>query len=341
MNPLSDRLLVSILIPCKNADRFLDECISSIIAQTYTSWELIIVDDHSTDQSLQVMQKWANEYSNIKILRNKGTGIIKALQLAYSQSIGALITRMDADDIMTTAKLDIMVSQLLTSGLGSIATGMVEYFRDDLPIGQGYLKYAEWLNSLSLHGSNFDDIYKECVIASPCWMMYREDFDAIGAFHSEIYPEDYDLVFRMYKHKLHIIPCTTTILHQWRDHGHRASRNDENYKDNRFLELKVRYFLELDYNTDHSLVIWGAGTKAKRIAKQLIASEVAFYWITDNEKKIGHDIYGIILSPTTILAGISNAQIIIAVANPQQQEEIRKDIKSLESTHMYHSYWFC
>ena len=295
MNPLSDRLLVSILIPCKNADRFLDECISSIIAQTYTSWELIIVDDHSTDQSLQVMQKWANEYSNIKILRNKGTGIIKALQLAYSQSIGALITRMDADDIMTTAKLDIMVSQLLTSGLGSIATGMVEYFRDDLPIGQGYLKYAEWLNSLSLHGSNFDDIYKECVIASPCW----------------------------------------------RDHGHRASRNDENYKDNRFLELKVRYFLELDYNTDHSLVIWGAGTKAKRIAKQLIASEVAFYWITDNEKKIGHDIYGIILSPTTILAGISNAQIIIAVANPQQQEEIRKDIKSLESTHMYHSYWFC
>ena len=341
MSTLYKSPLVSIIIPCKNAVLYINECITSIIEQTYTQWELIIVDDHSTDQSLTTLQQWANNHLNIKVLPNEGTGIINALRLAYANSNGNLITRMDADDIMTPTKLSAMLAQLKISGPGNIATGIVKYFRDDQPIGNGYMRYADWLNSLSTKGDNFEEIYKECVIPSPCWMMYREDLDRIGAFQNNTYPEDYDLVFRMYMHQLHVIPCTDEILHHWRDHGNRASRNDDNYKDNRFLELKVSYFLEIDYKSDEPLVVWGAGTKAKSIAKQLITAKVRFHWITDNNNKIGHNIYGIVLSSSSLLPDLSSAQIILTVANPQQKEEINHKISTLANSASYQSLWFC
>lgn len=341
MSISNDRLLVSILIPCKNAGLFLDECISSIIAQDYTNWELIIVDDHSSDLSLEILLKRTRDYDNIKVLRNKGTGIINALRMAYASSNGQLITRMDADDVMTPIKLSTMVEQLETSGVGSVATGVVRYFRNDKPLGDGYLKYAAWLNSMSQIGSNFKEIYKECVIPSPCWMMFREDFDEIGGFERDIYPEDYDLVFRMYKHGIKVIPTSHQTLHLWRDHSHRASRNDENYTDNRFIELKMNHFLNIDYKAEATLVLWGAGSKAKRIAQQLNTAQVDFNWITDNHKKIGHNIYGHILSPTSILSELQNIQLIISVANLQEQEEIKNQIQSFENSRSCQSFWFC
>ena len=341
MSTPSERPLVSIIVPCKNAGAYLDECLSSIIAQTYINWEVIIIDDHSTDNSWTTLQIWANKHISIKPLRNNQRGIISALRLAYSNSKGDLITRMDADDIMTPNKLDIMVSQLIDHGSGNIATGKVEYFRNDRPLGNGYLRYANWLNFLSSKGSNLDEVYKECVIASPCWMLYRDDLDAIGAFESDVYPEDYDLVFRMYQHRLKVLPCNEEILHLWRDHGSRASRNDDNYKDNRFLELKVDYLLKIDFKNDIPLVLWGAGRKAKTIAKILISKEIKFKWITDNEKKIGHEVYGVIISATSILFDLDKTQIILTVANPEEQKEIKNRIKSLPFASNHQSYWFC
>jgi len=107
--------LVSILIPCKNAEPYLEECIESVVSQSYNNWELIIVDDNSEDQSLSIIQKWSDNHQNIRYLRNDQSGIIT-------------VTRMDADDIMTRDKLKIMVGQITKSGKGYVATGKVEYF---------------------------------------------------------------------------------------------------------------------------------------------------------------------------------------------------------------------
>ena len=96
--------LISILVPFKNTSLFLTECLESIFNQTYSNWELIIVDDNSTDNSLSIVRSYAENDSRIKLFKNKGSGIIDALQLAYSKSEGALITRMDSDDIMMENK---------------------------------------------------------------------------------------------------------------------------------------------------------------------------------------------------------------------------------------------
>ena len=341
MTKLSEGPLISILIPCKNAAQYLDECLSSIVKQSYKSWELIIVDDQSTDQSWTILASWSSKYDNIRILKNNGTGIISALRLAYSVSIGRLITRMDADDLMTLAKLEIMASQLILHGPGHLATGKVKYFRNDQALGDGYERYAHWLNSLSENGTNFNEIYKECSIPSPCWMLYREDLDAIQAFQPDIYPEDYDLVFRMYKKGLRIIPSTNEVLHFWRDHGSRASRNDANYKDNRFLDLKTSNFINIDFKKDHKLALWGAGKKAKHISKILISKEIEFYWVTNNDKKIGHNIYGKILCHPDDLVILDKVQTILTMANHEDQKAVEKNLETLTTRIYIESFWFC
>lgn len=312
---------ISILMPVKNAGKFLEECLDSILDQTEQNWELIAVDDHSSDHSGKILKEYAAKYKRIQTFINDGQGIIPALCLAYSKSQGGLITRMDADDLMDPEKLQVMREDLLEAGPGHIALGLVEYFSDS-NLGNGYTRYADWLNGLTLKGANFTEIYKECVIPSPCWMLHREDLEKCGRFDSNIYPEDYDLCFRFYEAGLKCLP-SKQILHFWRDHPSRASRNDENYKDNRFLDLKLHYFLKLGNDSARPLVLWGAGDKGKLIAKDLVAKGKNFHWICNNPKKIGKSIHGQELESCEIVDSLRDPQIIVAVAG-EYQNEIRK-----------------
>ncbi|WP_452220758.1 glycosyltransferase family 2 protein [Lacinutrix salivirga] len=331
--------LISILIPFKNTQAYLKECLYSIINQTYTNWEICIVDDHSTDNSYVLVESIAKTDNRIKLFKNNGKGIIEALKLAYNNSNGELITRMDSDDIMPNEKLEILSTNLITNGKGYLATGLVHYFSKN-GISDGYKKYATWLNNLTKKGTNYSEIYKECVIPSPCWMVFREDFETSGAFNSNTYPEDYDLTFRFYQNKLKVIPCDT-VLHHWRDYQTRASRTDDNYAENSFLDLKLYYFLKLDYTKNRPLVLWGAGKKGKLLAQKLIAKQVKFTWICDNPKKIGKSIYEVVLKPYQALETIQNAQTIVSVANPEAQLEITRYLSSLKKQPTTDYYFFC
>jgi glycosyltransferase involved in cell wall biosynthesis len=323
--------LVSIIMPMRNAAPFIEECLLSIVKQTYTNYELLIVDDHSSDESAQLIQGFLSSKS-IRLLKNKGKGIIPALQTAYQQSSGEIITRMDADDIMPSQKLEWMVNKLLIHDKGHVVTGLVKYFRQG-EIGLGYRRYAHWLNNITRSKSNFQEIYKECVIPSPCWMMFREDFDRIGGFEGETYPEDYDLAFRMYKYGMKVMPVRR-VCHLWRDHGSRASRNDPNYADNNFLDIKLNYFLELDYKKEKPLLVWGAGKKGKYVAMSLKKRNVPFKWLSENGNKIGKSIYGIeVYRP--IPAEWAEVQIIVLVANENEQMDIRLRIAEADS------FYFC
>ena len=93
-------------MPVKNAQPFLTDCIKSILSQTETDWELVAVNDGSTDNSKAILEQFAQADKRIHVLENNGAGIIAALRLAYSKSQGNLITRMDADDIMPPIKLE-------------------------------------------------------------------------------------------------------------------------------------------------------------------------------------------------------------------------------------------
>ena len=331
--------LVSILIPFKNTEQFIGDCLQSILSQTYTNWELLIVDDASADNSYDIVEQFAKKESKIKLIKNSGSGIIDALRLAFSRSEGEFITRMDSDDLMRPNKLDVLVDNLLKYGKRHVALGLVHYFSEE-GIKAGYKSYEVWLNALTKSGTNYSEIYKECVIPSPCWMIHRDDLIACEAFNPNRYPEDYDLAFRFYKHQFKCIP-SDTVLHDWRDYSHRTSRTHVHYAENHFIDLKLHYFLELDHNPNKFLVVWGAGNKGKTIAKALIKRNINFEWICDNPNKIGRDIYGKILKPFSFLEDLKNPQSIITVANKTAQKEIKSYMDTLKMKSIDDYIFFC
>ena len=331
--------MISILIPFKNTAAFLNECLDSILAQTYVNWQIIAIDDHSNDNSLNIVKSYAKKDKRIQVHTNIENGIIPALRLAYQKSSGKFITRMDSDDIMKPNRLEFMVEALKTKGKKHVAIGQVQYF-SHRGISDGYSRYEKWLNNLTALGSNYTEIYKECVIPSPCWMVYKDDFDACDAFKPNRYPEDYDLTFRFYEHGLKIIPCNQVLL-LWRDYDTRTSRTHEHYAQNYFLDIKLYYFLKLEYKTSRELVVWGAGFKGKKIAKELISKGIDFTWLCDNPNKIDKEIYGQNMFHFSKIESLKNPQSIITVANENAQLEIKTYLNGLGQKAARDFYFFC
>jgi len=327
--------LISILMPVKNTDPFLQECIDSIINQTYTNWELIAINDHSTDSSLEILKAFEFQDSRIQVYTNQGEGILAALQMAYEQSCGAFISRMDSDDINALHKYESMLRHLQNAGKGHVALGQVKYFSAD-GVGDGFQKYEQWLNGLISKGNCFDEIYKECVIPSPAWMLHRDDIDRIGGICTELIPEDYDLCFRMYKNGIRCLPSDDVILH-WRDSPNRTSRTHEDYTETTMLAVKCYYFLDIDYKAENNLVVWGGGKRGKYIAKYLVRRDIPFTWVCNNKNKIGHEIYGVVLQSVENLGAIENKQIVISVANRDERLAISEECTSED----WECYFFC
>lgn len=326
--------LVTIAMPVYNTEKYLVECIESILSQTYSKWELIAVNDYSTDNSKEILTSYANRDSRIHTYDNTfEKGITPSLLLAESKSTGQYITRMDADDKMHPSKIEALL-QVAQKNENTLAIGLVKYFSEEKEIGEGYRSYENWINELAINKSSFEEIYKECVIPSPSWMLNKKTFNKIGGFNALAYPEDYDLTFRMYKSNLKV-EATNEVVHFWRDHFARSSRNDPNYLDNRFIELKVNYFLEINKN-DKPLLLWGTGKKGKSIAKRLITSNIDFTWCTNNQNKIGHNVYDKIIE--SIPLNLNEFQIIIAVANKMQQLTI---LNTLEQHQNSNYFYFC
>ena len=315
--------MVSIIIPYKNPLPYFEDCLKSIVNQSHKKLQIILVNDHSTDDSEKLAFKYSIEDSRIKLVNNVGKGIVDALNTGSEIAKGKYITRMDADDIMSENKIEILRSLLEKKKTKHIAVGNVKYFASKKPMGNGYLKYANWLNELTSNKKNFKEIYKECTIPSCSWMMHRSDFENIKGFKNLNYPEDYDFLFRVYYNQIKLT-TTKEIIHLWRDHPKRTSRNSKDYLFENFIPLKIKYLIENELKSKDELVLWGSGKKGKLVAKKLIENNCSFTWISNNSKKIGVEIYQQKIQSTSLLKIEKKKLVICSISS--------KDFKTPENS---------
>lgn len=280
--------MISILLPVKNAAPWIAEALASVQLQDYVHWEVLAVDDHSDDESLEIVRQFAAEDARIVPLENDGSGIIPALQLALRHATGTFVTRMDADDCMPPIRLTRFVKALCQHGAGHVVTGRVHYFPE--PVSPGYLKYERWLNDRVAKQDHAQHLFRECVLASPNWMLWRSDVDQFRLFDALIYPEDYDLVFRMHAAGLRFVAVDALTL-RWREHPSRTSRNSEVYQQQAFFQLKLEWFFRLKINGDQALALFGAGTKGKIVARFLLDHAIPFAWYDIKADKYGAGIF--------------------------------------------------
>tara|TARA_B110000879_G_scaffold141430_1_gene184097 strand:+ start:2097 stop:2846 length:750 start_codon:yes stop_codon:yes gene_type:complete len=110
--------LVSIIIPSYNSEKFIKQCIESVIAQTYTNWEMLIVDDCSRDDSCLVIKELATQEGRIKyFLLDKNIGAAEARNVAIQQAKGKYIAFLDSDDLWELEKLEKQISFMQTEDI--------------------------------------------------------------------------------------------------------------------------------------------------------------------------------------------------------------------------------
>lgn len=307
-------------MPLKNGSKWVEETISSIQSQSYSDWELIVIDDHSTDDSSAIVNRIACTDKRISISINKEVGIISALNQAFKSARGEFMTRMDADDQMPDYRLQLMADTLSNLTDHSIVTGKVKYFSES-PISEGYRKYEEWLNQRVVNTDFYKHIFRECIVASPNWMGRTNEFRKYQLFEKLNYPEDYDLCFHWLNNgfQLHSINETTLL---WREHLDRTSRNSENYQQEMFFQLKIEWFMRL-YPTISSVGVVGAGAKGKLCSKYFYEANFSFNLYDLDYQKFTTPIY----NKTVLSADEISDEIVLIARYPSDFSKVQHFIE--------------
>lgn len=200
--------LVSVIIPAYNADRYLSECLLSIVNQTLRDIEIIVVNDGSQDNTKNIIDRFAALDSRIKPVNQKNSGVTVALNKGIALATSTYIARMDADDISAVDRLEKQYLYLQAHPECTLLGTEYEVIdihgntlsETNTPNLDDDIRIALRLNSPFAHGS----------------VMYRRsDFKAVGGYRKEAgAAEDYDLWIRLAERgKLFILE---DILFKWR-----------------------------------------------------------------------------------------------------------------------------
>ena len=100
--------LVSIIVPAYNCIKSLEHCVGSVRQQTYTDFELILVDDGSTDQSPYICECWAKKDSRVRVIHQKNQGVSVARNKGIENTHGDYIIMLDSDDYLCLSMIEIM-----------------------------------------------------------------------------------------------------------------------------------------------------------------------------------------------------------------------------------------
>lgn len=182
--------LVSVILPVYNGERFLKEAIESILNQSFSNFELFIINDGSIDSSLAIINSFQDD--RIIVINQQNRGLAAALNVGISKSSGKYIARMDADDISMYNRFKTQVDYLEKNTDISVLSGAVDYIdQNGKTLGRSFpVTYERIMNDmLFLVG---------CIVNHPAVMIRKEDLDMIGEYSELIGErfEDYQLWIR-------------------------------------------------------------------------------------------------------------------------------------------------
>ncbi|MFN2143732.1 MAG: glycosyltransferase [Anaerolineales bacterium] len=277
---------VSVLLPCYNAQETLDEALDSLLSQTYRDFEIICVDDGSTDHTLEILQVRSAEESRIRIIPTQHKGVIQAANHGLGACQGEIIIRLDADDRCRPRRIELQREYLLKHPDVAVVSCLVAGFPAS-EIGEGFEIYYAWLNSLVSHQDITREIFVESPIANPSAAFRHSWIRDLGGYQDHGWPEDYDLWLRLYLAGARFAKIDQVLL-EWREHPQRLTHEDPRYSLENFLRAKAHYLAKGPASDRDAVIIWGAGMTGRRLSKHLQREELPLKAFVDvDPKKIG------------------------------------------------------
>jgi glycosyltransferase involved in cell wall biosynthesis len=198
--------LVSVILPTFQRAHLVSESIESVLSQTYPNWELIVIDDGSTDNSFEIIKSYIKKDKRIKYLKQQNKGVAAARNAGLKKTTGGYIAFIDSDDVWLNNKLEKQVTLMekkldcmLLAGDVGYPQGGTFFLRHPLP-----------------PKTNFESLFLRNYVATSTVMLRKKILDLLGCFKEEFKVcEDYDLWLRIALNShIEVIP---DVLAQYRN----------------------------------------------------------------------------------------------------------------------------
>ena len=227
---------VSVLLPVRNAAPWLRASIESLSRQRHADFEIIAVDDGSTDGSADLLESLVDSEPRLRVIRRVHEGLPATLQSALAAAQGELLMRHDADDLSRRDRLGAQVEFLAAHPEVAVLGSRVRLFPDQA-YGEGMRRWVKWHDSLLSH----EEMYRERLIDSPLChgtaMIRRGALELVQGWQERGWAEDLDLWVRMLESGARFAKLPRR-LYAWRQHAASSTRTDPRYAHERFTALK-------------------------------------------------------------------------------------------------------
>ena len=214
--------LVSIIVPIYNAEKYLDSCIQSVLRQTYTNWELILIDDGSTDKSGRIAEEYGFADERITVFHQKNLGVSLARNQGIDEATGNYVVFLDADDELIEdclAKTVNIAEETNADVVAGRSCENQELFQDRII----------WTGAEALENSLKDHLFTY----SACAKLIRREFIGKTRFTPDIrINEDSYFVFQLLC-KQNVFVLTNDVIYFYRANSESSSRTvfSEKYLD--------------------------------------------------------------------------------------------------------------
>ena len=248
---------ISVLLPAFNAQAYLRESIESILSQTFTDFELILINDGSTDQTLEIMQSFQD--SRIQIVDQENAGLPISLNRGIALAKGEYIARMDADDVSLPRRLEEQTAYLDSHPQCALVGSWADILFDNNPTDR-YLRHPFTNGDIQIKLLFFN-----CFVHSSV-MIRKTALSKTGLYPEErekFPPEDYDLWLRLARHfEVANLPLTLLLYRELPNSISRAK-----------LELMQERARLMSFTALRELLGFGANEEAIRTLIQAMTNQ--------------------------------------------------------------------
>jgi GT2 family glycosyltransferase len=188
--------LFAVVMPAFDADATIDEAFESVEAQTFSAWEMAVVDDGSTDATLHKARRFAARDSRVRVIsqNNRGAGFARARAVAATRA--PYILQLDADDVLEPRCLETYAALIARNPSRDIYSCDAVVFGPHGNLGRYYDNYRH----VAKTEFTIEDLIERSVILNPASVISRVLYDRIGGIRPDAFAEDYDLWLRALAH---------------------------------------------------------------------------------------------------------------------------------------------